>query len=81
MPTITPSFVVTSAIHGDVAAFKHPQMAVMVAHRMNTKLFDEMVYHPLAAVEFVISFDDETRLNRAYREAEYTVVEVHTTKV
>lgn len=74
-------FVVTSKPLGDHSAFVDPKTASEVAFRLNTHLFDAMVYFPLIAEEFVISFADEARLNQAYNDAEFFVDTIPETEV
>lgn len=69
-------FVVTSPIHGDFAGFADLTAANAAAHRLNSRLFDAVVYFPLVEVDFVVSMEQEAALNRQYREEEFEVVRV-----
>ena len=70
-------FVVTSEVHGDFAGFGCVAAARACAHRLNSRLFGELVYFPLVEREFVVTLAEETRLNRRYQAEEYLVVETH----
>jgi hypothetical protein len=69
-------FVVTSPVHGDFAAFATAGSAKAAAHRLNSRLFDAVVYFPLVEMGFVVSMKQEADLNRQYREEEFEVVRV-----
>ena len=69
-------FVVTSKIHGDFAGFADLAVAFATAHRLNSRLFDAVVYFPLVEAHFVVSMEQEADLNRQYREEEFEVVRV-----
>jgi hypothetical protein len=69
-------FVVSSPVHGDFAGYADLAVANAVAHRLNSRLFDAVVYFPLVEVEFVVSMEQEAALNRQYRAEEFEVVRV-----
>ena len=69
-------FVVTSPVHGDVAGYADPTQAQATAFRLNSRLFDAIVYFPLTDADFVVSMDEEAALNRQYQAEEFTVVRV-----
>lgn len=69
-------FVVTSPVHGDFAGFADQAMAKAVAQRLNSRLWDAVVYFPLVEVEFVVSMEQESALNRQYAAEEFEVVRV-----
>lgn len=69
-------FVVTSAVHGDFAGFADKAMANAAAQRLNSRMWDVLVYRPLAAVEFVVSMEQEADLNRRYTAEAFDVVRV-----
>lgn len=67
-------FVVTSKIHGDFAGYTDAMIARAVAQRLNSRLWDAVVYFPLVEVDFVVSKEQEAELNRQYLEEEFEVV-------
>ena len=67
-------FVVTSKTHGDFAAYADESMAKAVAQRLNSRLWDAVVYFPLVEVDFVVSTKQEADLNRQYLEEAFEVV-------
>lgn len=69
-------FVVSSPVHGDFAGYADPAVANAVAHRLNSRLFDAVVYFPLVEMGFAVSVKRETDLNRQYRAEEFEVVRV-----
>ena len=69
-------FVVTSKIHGDFAGFANQVLANATAHRLNSQLWDAVVYFPLVEAEFVVSMAQESSLNRQYQEEQFEVVRV-----
>lgn len=69
-------FVVSSPVHDDFAAYGSKTQAEALAHRLNRGLFDAIVYLPLAMLEFVVSVEQESMLNRKYAEAAFDVVTV-----
>lgn len=69
-------FVVTSSVHGDFAGFADQAAAKATAHRLNSLLWDAVVYFPLVEVEFVVSMEQEAALNRQYLAEEFEVVRV-----
>ena len=69
-------FVVSSPVHGDFAGYPDPACARAVAQRLNSRLFDAVVYFPLVEVDFVVSMEQEAALNRQYLAEEFGVVRV-----
>lgn len=69
-------FVVSSPVHGDFAGYQDPAIARAVAHRLNSRLWDAVVYFPLVEVEFVVSMEQEAALNRQYLAEEFEVVRI-----
>jgi len=69
-------FVVSSPVHGDFAGYTDSMVARSVAQRLNSRLWDAVVYFPLVEAEFVVSVKREADLNRQYRAEEFEVVRV-----
>ncbi len=70
----TSQYVVTSEVHGDVAGFSDRAMARALAHRLNTSLFDAVVYLPLEKLNFEVTSQQEAALNQQYIAEEFNVV-------
>lgn len=70
----TSQYVVTSEVHGDVAGFSSRVMARDLAHRLNTRLFDTVVYLPLEKLNFEVTSQQEAALNKQYEVEEFKVV-------
>ena len=72
--SVSSQFVVTSPIHGDVAGFANQALAKAEAHRLNTRLWDDLVYSPLVEVGFELSSEKERALLRQYDREAFEVV-------
>lgn len=68
------NYIVTSEVHGDVAAFVNPEQAYAYAGDLNRTLFDQIVYFPLIEANFSVAIPREMELNRQYNEQQYFIV-------
>lgn len=71
----TISYVIESPVHGLHSEYdlNGLYLAREVLHKLNEELFNEVVYRPLCAEEFVITFEEEMLLNAEYARQMYTL--------
>ncbi len=69
-------FVVTSKTYGDFAGYTNDLQARGVAHDLNTRLYDTLVYFPLVRDKFVVTPAQEAELHRQFNEEAFEVVQI-----
>lgn len=70
------SWIVESPVHGIVAEFaaSRKQLADELAWKLNSELFDKIVMTPINAVDYSISFEDESKLLAEMDRQRYGVI-------